>query len=221
MKKSIYLWLCALVLTIVGLSSCSSDDEIEVESYDSTYDVRYYSKDPNLHKAQRRLYFDQSIEMYPQSEPPYILMVKWDSDQGKNALDYISGKDDGVILERHDSDYENMSIIICNKYILCPYLYVSSSYKSSENFLYEDEYIWIDCKIMLKMKEGKSVDPIVEKYSDVLIRYTGDEKVRGTEIFDCTLRTSCEVLRLAEEIHLRDDVEWAEPNMYSPIHFDI
>ena len=215
------LWLCTLVLTIAGLSSCSSDDEIEVESYDSTYDVQYYSKDPNLHKAQRRLFFDKSIEMYPQSEPPYILMVKWDSDQGKEALDYIAGKDDGVILDRYDSDHENMSIILCNKYILCPYLYVSSSYKSSENFLYEDEYIRIDCKIILKMKEGKSVDPIVEKYSDVLIRYTGDEKVRGTEVFDCTLGTSCEVLRLAEEIHLRDDVEWAEPNMYSPIHFDI
>ena len=63
MKKNMILWLCTLVLTIAGLSSCSSDDEIEVESYDSTYDVRYYSKDPNLHKAQRRLYFDQSIEM--------------------------------------------------------------------------------------------------------------------------------------------------------------
>ena len=148
-------------------------------------------------------------------------MVKWDSDQGKKALDYIAGKDDGVILERHDTDHENMSIILCNKYIYCPYLYVSSSYKSSENFLYENEYIRIDNKIMLKMKDGKSVDPIAEKYADVLIRYTGDEKVFGTEIFDCTLRTSCEVLRLAEEIHLRDDVEWAEANMYSPIHFDI
>ena len=27
MKKSIFLWLCALVLTIAGLSSCSSDDD--------------------------------------------------------------------------------------------------------------------------------------------------------------------------------------------------
>lgn len=221
MKKSIYLWFCTLVLAIVGLSSCSSDDEIAVESYDSTYEVKYYSQDPDLHKAQRRWYFDKSIEMYPQSEPPYTLMVKWDSDQGKKALDYIAGKDDGVILERHDTDHENMSIILCNKYIYCPYLYVSSSYKSSENFLYENEYIRIDNKIMLKMKDGKSVDPIAEKYADVLIRYTGDEKVFGTEIFDCTLRTSCEVLRLAEEIHLRDDVEWAEANMYSPIHFDI
>ena len=33
MKKNVYLWLCALVLTIVGLSSCSSDDEDSVERY--------------------------------------------------------------------------------------------------------------------------------------------------------------------------------------------
>lgn len=220
MKKKV-IGICTAVLIAFGISSCSSDDEIEVESYDSTYEVKYYSQDPDLHKAQRRWYYDKSIEMYPQSEPPYILMVKWDSDQGKKALDYIAGKDDGVILDRHDSDHENMSIILCNQYITCPYLYVSSSYKSSENFLYENEYIRIDNKIMLKMKDGKSVDPIVRKYANVLIRYTGNEKVKGTEIFDCTLRTSCEVLKLAEEIHLRDDVEWAEPNMYSPIHYDI
>lgn len=220
MKKKV-IGICTAVLIAFGISSCSSDDEIEVESYDSTYEVKYYSQDPDLHKAQRRWYYDKSIEMYPQSEPPYILMVKWDSDQGKKALDYIAGKDDGMILDRHDSDHENMSIILCNQYITCPYLYVSSSYKSSENFLYENEYIRIDNKIMLKMKDGKSVDPIVRKYANVLIRYTGNEKVKGTEIFDCTLRTSCEVLKLAEEIHLRDDVEWAEPNMYSPIHYDI
>ena len=213
MKKKV-IGICTAVLIAFGISSCSSDDEIEVESYDSTYEVKYYSQDPDLHKAQRRWYYDKSIEMYPQSEPPYILMVKWDSDQGKKALDYIAGKDDGVILDRHDSDHENMSIILCNQYITCPYLYVSSSYKSSENFLYENEYIRIDNKIMLKMKDGKSVDPIVRKYANVLIRYTGDKKVKGTEIFDCTLRTSCEVLKLAEEIHLRDDVEWAEPNIH-------
>ena len=27
MKKNVYLWLCALALTMTGLSSCSSDDE--------------------------------------------------------------------------------------------------------------------------------------------------------------------------------------------------
>lgn len=146
-------------------------------------------------------------------------MVKWDSDEGKLALDHVTGQGDGMVTYRYDHDYENMSIIVCNKYISCPYLYVSSSYKESEAFLYENEYIRIDNKILLKMKDGKSVDPIVMKYAGILIRYTGEEKVMGTEIFDCTLKTSCEVLRLAEEIKLRDDVEWAEPNMYAPIHY--
>ena len=230
MKKNYLFVIGAAMILAVGLNSCSSDDEIEAEitdpTYqveaeitDPTYQVKYYSQDPNLHKTQRRWYDDKPIELYPQKEPPYILMVKWDSDEGKKALDYIAGKNDGVVQNRYDSDYENMSIIVCSKYISCPYLYISSSYKDSENFLYENEYVRVDCKILMKMKEGKSVDPIVKKYANVLIRYTGDEKLYGVERFDCTLKTSFEVLQLTEEIHHRDDVEWAEPNMFSPIHF--
>jgi len=30
-----------------------------------------------------------------------------------------------------------------------------------------------------------------------------------------------EVLRLADEIHLRDDVEWAEAGMSAPVHKDM
>lgn len=41
MKKNIYLWLCALVLTIAGLSSCSSDDDV-FEPKDEDY-VSYVS----------------------------------------------------------------------------------------------------------------------------------------------------------------------------------
>lgn len=219
MKK---LYLMMSVLLACGLfCACSDEEDIVVDNYDATYQVKYYNLDPDLYKTQRRWYYDKPIEMYPQKEPPYTLMVKWDSDEGKQALDYIVGKNDGVVTNRYDHDYENMSIIVCNKYISCPYLYVSSSYKESESFLYENEFVRIDNKILLKMKDGKSVDPIVIKYTGILVRYTGEEKVRGTEIFDCTLKTSCEVLRLAEEIQLRDDVEWAEPNMYAPIHYDI
>lgn len=51
------------------------------------------------------------------------------------------------------------------------------------------------------------------------MRYVGDGQLKGMEIFDCNLKTSCEVLQLAEEINQRDDVEWAEPNMSFPVHF--
>lgn len=37
MKKSIYLWLCALVLTMVGLSSCIDDDEIDLGKSDENF----------------------------------------------------------------------------------------------------------------------------------------------------------------------------------------
>ena len=228
MKRTIEMILMTLLIVLAAvfvgstLMSCSSDDdEFSVESFDPMYQIKYYRQDPNMYKTQRRWYNDKPIELYPQKEPPYILMVKWDSDEGKKALDYIAGKKDGVVLERYDSesDYEkNMSIIVCNKYITCPYLYISSSYKESTNFLYENEYIRFDCVIFIKMKEGKSVDPIIRSYGNILKRYTGDKNYYGVERFDCTLKTSYEVLRLNDEIYNRDDVEWAEPNMYAPIH---
>ena len=68
MKKNMILWLCTLVLTIVGLSSCSSDDEIEVESYDSTYAVRYYSKDLQKRSISATMWSGQN----PICIPPYI-----------------------------------------------------------------------------------------------------------------------------------------------------
>ena len=138
MKK---LYLMMSVLLACGLfCACSDEEDIVVDNYDATYQVKYYNLDPDLYKTQRRWYYDKPIEMYPQKEPPYTLMVKWDSDEGKQALDHIVGKNDGVLTNRYDHDYENMSIIVCNKYISCPYLYVSSSYKESESFLYENEF---------------------------------------------------------------------------------
>lgn len=218
MKRNILLWICAALTLVVGMSSCNK------EEYDSNYQVKYYDHDPNLHKKQRRYYQDKVISLYPQEKPPFYLMVKWDSEEGKKALDYITSKEDGVVTKRYDSEYEeNLSVIVCNKYIYCPYLYISSSYKDSTDFLYENEYIRIDCRILLKMKEGKSVEAIEREYADVMKRDTNRSEwaAKDTEAFDCNLRTSYEILKLAEELHFRDDVEWAEPNMSAPIHFDI
>lgn len=211
---------------LLMLSGCSSDDEvIESESYDPTYQVKFYSQDPNLNKRQGYWYQDTFIEMIPQKEPPYLLMVKWDSDEGKKALDYIVGKDDGVVLNRYDNYEKNTAFIVCQKYFTCPYLFVSSSYKTAENF-HEEDYIRVSCRIVLMMESGKSPEAIERDYADVLKL---DRETYYSElyfydvlfpcfVFDCNLKTSYEVLQLAEEIHLRDDVKWAEPDMYMPIH---
>ena len=221
MKKKSLLWVCALLMLAVGMNGCNKEEE-EVENYDPGYKVKYYAHDPYLHKTQRRYYYDKVIQLFPQDNPPYYLLVKWDSEEGKKALDYIAGKDDGVVTERYDTEHEDRSLIVCNKYISCPYLYISSSYKDSESFLHENEYVRIDCRILLKMKEGKSVEAIERKYAHVMKR-DPDQPLNKIDIeaFDCSLKTSYEILKLAEEINLRDDVEWAEPNMWAPIHYDI
>ena len=38
MRKNVYLWLCALVLTMAGLSSCSSDDDSSLNGLTGTWD---------------------------------------------------------------------------------------------------------------------------------------------------------------------------------------
>lgn len=216
--KKLYLRFI-LMIVAAAVMGCSNDDESETtDTYDPTYKVSYYRQDPNLNQRQGYWYDNKFIELTPQKEPPYTLIVKWDNDEGEKAFNYIVDKKDGVVIQKYDNYAKNSAVILCNKYISCPYLYVSSSYKSSTGFLYENEFMQIDNRILLKMKEGKSVDAIAKKYADVLTLDTNRENARGTEAFDCALKTSCEVLQLAEEINLRDDVEWAEPNMYAPIH---
>ena len=220
MKQSSLLWMGIVLTLIIGMCSCSSDDEMGTTNYDALFDVSYYDQDPSQDKRQGYWFGEEFIELTPQKEPPFILIVKWDSDIGKNALDYIVSKNDGVVQNRHNYQEDNTALIVCNKYISCPYFYVSSSYKSSKAHLLENEYCRVDNRIILKMKEGMDVEIIEHRYADVLIRYIGDEQLKGMEIFDCKLKSSCEVLQMAEEINQRDDVEWAEPNMSFPIHFN-
>ena len=220
MKK--YLFMMMSVVLIALLAGCGSDDEQVdvklVEIYDPVFQVSYYNQDPGLQFHQNHWVDDHCYEMTPQKEPPYILLVQWNSDKGKKALDYITSKDDGVVLSRQDLGYENMSLIICRQFILCPYFYVSSSYQFSDGYFLENEFIRIDSRILLKMKEGKSMEAIFSnsKYFEYLIPETYN-KLDGVYTFRCKLRFSCQVLQLAEEIHLRDDVEWAEPSMMTPI----
>ncbi len=223
MKKSSFLWVFIMLMLAISMSSCSSDDgQVEdnllddmVDIYDPNFKVSYYNQDPGLQFRQNHWVNGHCHEMIPQKEPPYILLVNWDSDKGKEALDYITNKGDGVVISRNDFGHENTSLIVCNKFILCPYLYISSSYKSSDEYLLENEYIRIGSLILLKMKEGQSVEAITRDYADFLELYHNN-KLYGVYAFRCTLRFSCQVLQLAETLHLREDVEWAEPDMWLP-----
>ena len=206
-------FLLALMLVTGIVIGCSNDDESDL--YDQAYKVSYFGQDPSINQRQGYWYGEKFIELTPQKEPPFLLMVKWNDAEGEKAFNYIVGKKNDMVIEKYDIG-PNVAIIVCKKYISCPYMFVSSSYKTPS--IRENEYLRVDNRILIMMKAGKSVEPIAEKYADVLTLDTNRELSGGVEAFDCTLKTSCEVLQLAEEIKQRDDVEWAEPNMYAPFH---
>lgn len=211
MKKKVLLFFASAVVALLCVSACSSGDDENASSDNPAYDVSYYDRNPDLSERQGYWYNGTFIRLTPQENPSYRMLLKWDSDEGKQALDYITGNNDGVVVERYDNS-ANMALIVSNKYLVCPYLYISSSYKMSDGSLYD---IWINNVILLKMKDGKSIDSIAQEYADALIH--DSSKADGVEAFRCKLKTSCEMLQLVETIRQRNDVEWTEPDMYAPV----
>lgn len=213
MKKSIIVWMGALLmLAFVG---CSSDEEVEATSYDATYQVSFYNQDPGLNTKQGHWEGDVYIEFSPQSEPPYNLLVQWSDEKGKQAIDYVLEKNSDVMTKLAEIPENNEYRISSKMYFESPYFYISSAYKSSEKGRGGVYSIFILPQILIKMKEGKSVEAIEKEYTHVLTLLQDDNLYNmGVYTFDSNVKTSREALRLAAEIHQRNDVEWAETNMY-------
>ena len=210
MKAKIKLFMSAIiVLFFVGVfSSCTSDDEIEEVDYDATYDITYYNVDPNAAKKQWRWLGDEYIELKPQVKAPYNLYVKWSDEKGKEALEFISKKE-GVITERSDNPGIKTSLVVSRKYFKTPYLYVSSAYNDPT---YNGGLTWIENIISIRMKNGASSEPIQKDYADVLkLNESLSSRNSICDYFDCNLKTSYEILQLANKIHQRNDIEWVEP----------
>ena len=216
MKKNLVLCLGAMLMLAFGMSSCSKDDEKDVETsdYDPTYEVSYYEKDPGLNVKQSHRVNGTVEEYIPQSEPPYSLLVSWNDEKGKQAIDYVLEKNPHLMTKEAEILTSNEYRISTKKYFKSPYFYVSSSYKSSEH----DDWgvnpyrILILPQILLKMKDGCSIDVIQRDYADVLTLKGGKQNLFYN--FDCNLKTSCEIIQLAFKISQRNDVEYAETNMY-------
>ena len=71
---------------------------------------------------------------------------------------------------------------------------------------------------------GADIRNIEEEYKDVMtLRRTNsrNDSRFTTYIFDCHLNNSYEVLRLADKLQKRDDINWADADKYSPVYFDI
>ena len=206
--------MSTLLALTVSMSSCSDDEEERVTSYDATYQVSFYRQDPGLNMKQGRWIGNEFIEYTPQSEPPYHLLVRWSDEKGKQAIDYILERNPDQIVNIAEISDNNEYRISSKVYFESPYFFVSSSYNSSEKGWGGGYSILILPQIILKMKEGKSIEAITREYAHTLTLQE-EQTMKDVFIFDSNVRTSREALQLASDIHQRDDVEWAETNNYS------
>ena len=230
MKKVTFLMV---MLLAIGLSSaCSSDDEVAgmdngsgfemmgEEDFDSVYQVKYYAQNPGLNIKQGYWTPNGFIELFPQNTAPYSLLVWWNDEQGKKAIDYILEKNTDVMTKEAYSNRSNEYRITSDIYFESPYIYVSSYYKTSEWNSYN---IVVLPQIMLKMKDGKSVETIIRDYAGIL---TLNEEIElkslgpySLYVFDCNVKTSRALLELNVEIYQRDDVEYSDFNTYGEYDF--
>lgn len=225
--KKVFVIL-GILLSFGMFYACSSDDEVmgterssdfktaEAENYDSTYQVNYYTEVPGLNVKQGYWSSIGFIELFPQSTPPYNLLVQWNDEQGKKAIDYILENNSDVMTKDAYNESNNEYRITSNRYFESPFFYVSTYYKSSEHLTLDCYNIVVLPQIMIKMNEGKSVEALMKDYADVLTfrELIGDYLDLDIYIFDCNLKTSRELLELNAEIFQRDDVEYSDFNTY-------
>lgn len=213
------VWLC-LVFSLMatccgndGIEDSSNSDKVEIGNDDKedAYQVNFYDQDPGLNTKQGYWAGDGFITLTPENKPPYHLLVTWNNEQGKRAIDNILKKYPDVITEKMDTGKGNEYRITSNKYMECPDFFVSSAYKSSEFEELNRYDIWILPQVVLKMEDDGDVEDIKKAFTNSL---TFVNETHGLYYFDCNLKTSREVLQLASEIHTRNDVKWSEPNMY-------
>jgi len=235
--KQLKIMMMAMLAACL-LAACSSDDETTgYEEYDAEYQIKYYSRPPYADLEQGYWYKDNTREVFfkltPNTEAPYQLLVCPKNDKGRRTLEYMEEKGDGVIInvykqvhyfDMNFTDSTTHYFVTSTKYFESPDLYVSDNYFSTECGMREGDYCRIVPTIIINLNAGADIKNIEAEYKDVMtLRYTnGRHDSRFTTYhFDCQLSNSYEVLRLADELYRRDDVNWADADKYSPIYFDI
>ena len=235
--KQLQVMMMAM-LSVCLLTACSSDDEmIGFDEYDAEYQIKYYSRPPYANLEQGYWYKDDAKEVFfkltPNTKAPYHLLVCPKNDRGREALEYMKEKEDGVILNIYSqvhyfdmnfTDSTTHYFVASTKYFESPDLYVSDNYFSTECGMREGDFCRIVPTMIINLKAGADIKNIEEEYKDVMtFRCTNGltDSRFITYLFDCHLSNSYEVLRLADELYKRDDVNWADADKYSPIYFDI
>ena len=111
---------------------------------------------------------------------------------------------------------QKLYILECTKYFETNNLYVSDFYKTDDGQTNGYVLAFVP-QIYVKMKNGYSIDIIEETYGKYLTMNDDEEQMANTYLFDCSVNSSYNVLKLAEEINNRDEVEWAEPNKWNKL----
>ena len=210
-KRDFKLICFSLLMAGLGmlLTDCSKDDE----PTNSPADEEIQNNGPlgfwNLNGF---------IELTPQSTPPYLLIVSWNDEKEKESLDQFVAENGDIVLELFDPGDLNWKYMTTTKIINSSDFYVSMSYKGPN--LQDNEYIQVFPRIVLMLNEGNSIEAIQNKYANVMTLDHDSPTAYGRYVFNCNVNTSNEVLRLATEIHERNDVKWAEPELMLPIHLD-
>ena len=95
MKKSVYLWMCVLVMAIAGLSACSSDDDLKtgVDSVHFYQDIRA-----------------PYIPIAYEDSPEWLKSIMDNSEKNHVNTTVIRGKKDGQYIYNVHNDL--MSILI-------------------------------------------------------------------------------------------------------------
>ena len=102
--------------------------------------------------------------------------------------------------------------------------YVSDMY-FTQYYDGEPDYLVIGPRITVCVPAPKTKDKILSAYLGKLFESSNSEQghvnASGHYLyhFVCNLKTSEQVMNLADEIYRRDDVKWAEANFYMKIHY--
>lgn len=217
MKKSFWK-MCMGLVALLTLTGCSHNFEvIAPDSIDSKYNIKFYSQSPHRNDTQGFFSGEQFIRVSSSEVPPYNFLVYVKNKKGQEVLDYIKSKTESPILKMElikEEGNQKLYLLECTKYFETNNLYVSDFYKTedSQANVYD---IAILPQIYVKIKNGYSIDIIEEVYGKYLSMVDDEEQMGNVYVFNCSVNSSYNVLKLAEEITNREEVDLAEPNKWT------
>ena len=202
MKKNVSRFMILASLLSIGLAATSCDAPSKSESITEIVDVVAFKEYPYADVTQG--------QFIPNTTSPFVLYVKPTSEEGVKALKTMMKFSNAYVTEIHEIG-DGAYLVSTKMYFEGPqYFYVSNSYQTSEN----TNPFFILPQITIKMKDGKDIATVAEKYKDYLTRSKNYDQLEksGMYVFDCKLSNSYDVLKLVSIIELLDDVAWVEAN---------